>query len=68
VWIALVKNSSIASAFAVFELVAFLTRLSSQSAGVLVVVGIGVTLGYLIITLPSGYLVSYFERRLAVRR
>jgi glutamate transport system permease protein len=68
VWIALVKNSSIASAFAVFELTAFLTRLSSQSAGVLVFVGLGVTIGYLIITLPSGYVVSRFERRLAVRR
>ena len=68
VWIALVKNSSIASAFAVFELTAFLTRLSSQSAGVLVFVGLGVVLGYLVITLPSGYVVSRFERRLAVRR
>jgi glutamate transport system permease protein len=68
VWIALVKNSSIASAFAVTELTAVLTRLSSESAGVLVAVGLGVTIGYLIITLPSGYVVSRFERRLAVLR
>ena len=68
VWIALVKNSSIASAFAVTELTAVLTRLSNQTAGALVAIGAGVTLGYLIITLPSGYVVSRFERRLAVLR
>ena len=68
VWIALVKNSSIASAFAVTELTAVLTRLSNQTAGALVAIGLGVTVGYLIITLPSGYVVSRFERRLAVSR
>jgi glutamate transport system permease protein len=68
VWIALVKNSSIASAFAVTELTAVLTRLSNQTAGALVAIGLGVTAGYLIITLPSGYAVSRFERRLAVLR
>jgi glutamate transport system permease protein len=68
VWIALVKNSSIASAFAVTELTAVLTRLSNQTAGALVAIGLGVTVGYLIITLPSGYAVSRFERRLAVLR
>jgi glutamate transport system permease protein len=68
VWIALVKNSSIASAFAVTELTAVLTRLSNQTAGALVAIGLGVTVGYLIITLPSGYAVSWFERRLAVSR
>jgi len=68
VWIALVKNSSIASAFAVTELTAVLTRLSNHTAGALVAIGLGVTVGYLIITLPSGYAVSRFERRLAVSR
>lgn len=68
VWIALVKNSSIASAFAVTELTAVLTRLSNQTAGALVAIGLGVVVGYLIITLPSGYVVSRFERRLAVLR
>jgi len=68
VWIALVKNSSIASAFAITELTAVLTRLSNQTAGALVAIGLGVIVGYLVITLPSGYLVSRFERRLAVAR
>jgi glutamate transport system permease protein len=68
VWIALVKNSSIASAFAVTELTAVLNRLSNQTAGALVAIGLGVTVGYLIITLSSGYVVSRFERRLAVLR
>jgi glutamate transport system permease protein len=68
VWIALVKNSSIASAFAVTELTAVLTRLSNSTAGALVWIGLGVAAGYLIITLPSGWAVSRFERRLAVLR
>ena len=41
VWIALVKNSSIASAFAVTELTAVLTRLSNSTAGALVWIGLG---------------------------
>jgi glutamate transport system permease protein len=68
VWIALVKNSSIASAFAVTELTAVLSRLSNSTAGALVWIGLGVALGYLVITLPSGWAVGRFERRLAVLR
>jgi glutamate transport system permease protein len=68
VWIALVKNSSIASAFAVTELTALLTRLSAETAAGLVAIGGGIVVGYLIITLPSGYVVNRFERRLAVLR
>jgi glutamate transport system permease protein len=68
VWIALVKNSSIASAFAVTELTAVLSRLSNATAGALVWIGLGVALGYLVITLPSGWAVSRFEHKLAVLR
>jgi glutamate transport system permease protein len=68
VWIALVKNSSIASAFAVTELTAVLVRLSNSTAGALVWIGLGVALGYMLITLTSGWAVSRFERRLTVLR
>lgn len=66
--IALVKNSAIASAFAVTELTALLSRLSNENAGAVIEVGLGIAVAYMIITLPSGYVVGRFERRLAVLR
>lgn len=68
VWIALVKNSAIASAFAVTELTALLSRLSNQNAGSVIAIGLGIAVAYMIITLPSGYVTSLLERRLAVQR
>jgi glutamate transport system permease protein len=68
VWIAMVKNTSIAAGFAVTELTASLQRLSNANAGELVLVLLAIVLGYMLITLPSAYAVSRVERRVAILR
>ena len=68
VWIALAKNTSIAAGFAVTELAAALVRLSNQNADQLLTVFLAVVLAYLIITLPSAWLIGVIERRTAILR
>jgi glutamate transport system permease protein len=68
VWIAMVKNTSIAAGFSVTELSAVLPRLVNANAGDLTLVLIGVVVGYLIITLPSAFAVNRLERRVAILR
>jgi glutamate transport system permease protein len=67
VFIALTKNTSIAGAFAVPELLAVVPRLSNET-GRPVPVLLGVALCYLVITIPSGLLAGALERRVAVAR
>ena len=66
--IALIKNSSIAAAFAVVELTATGTRLANANGDAVIAVLAGVAVCYLILTLPSGWLAGRVERRLAVAR
>ncbi|RBY90955.1 amino acid ABC transporter permease [Blastococcus sp. TF02A-30] len=68
VWIAMVKNTSIAAGFSVTELSAVLPRLVNADAGDLTLVLVGVVAGYLIITLPSAFAVHRLERRVAILR
>jgi glutamate transport system permease protein len=68
VWIAMVKNTSIAAGFAVTELTASLQRLSNANAGELVLVLLAVVIGYMLITVPSAFAVSRLERRVAILR
>jgi glutamate transport system permease protein len=68
VWIAMVKNTSIAAGFAVTELTASLQRLSNANGGEILLVLLAVVAGYMLITLPSAYLVSRVERRVAILR
>lgn len=68
VWIAMVKNTSIAAGFSVTELSAVLPRLVNADAGDLTLVLVGVVVGYLIITLPSAFAVNQLERRVAILR
>jgi glutamate transport system permease protein len=68
VWIAMVKNTSIAAGFSVTELSAVLPRLVNADAGDLTLVLVGVVAGYLIITLPSAFAVNRLERRVAILR
>jgi glutamate transport system permease protein len=68
VWIAMVKNTSIAAGFAVTELTASLQRLSNANGGEILLVLLAVVSGYMLITLPSAYLVSRVERRVAILR
>ena len=67
VFIALAKNTSIASAFAVAELTAVIGRLSTET-GRPVPVLLAVAACYLVITIPSGLLAGVVEKRVAVAR
>jgi glutamate transport system permease protein len=68
VWIAMVKNTSIAAGFAVTELTASLQRLSNANGGEILLVLLAVVIGYMLITLPSAYGISRVERRVAILR
>ena len=68
VWIALAKNTSIAAGFAVTELAAALVRLSNQNADKLLAVFLAIVVAYLVITLPSAWLIGVIERRTAILR
>jgi glutamate transport system permease protein len=68
VWIALAKNTSIAAGFAVTELAAALVRLSNQNADKLLAVFLAIVGAYLVITLPSAWLIGVIERRTAIVR
>jgi glutamate transport system permease protein len=66
--IALTKNTSIAAAFGVVELTAVATRLTNRNADAVIAIFVGAALGYLMLTLPSGWLAGRLERRVAVMR
>jgi glutamate transport system permease protein len=66
--IALTKNTSIAAAFGVFELTAVATRLASENSQAVIAVFLGAAVCYLALTLPSGWLAGWLERRVAVAR
>ena len=68
VWIALAKNTSIAAGFAVTDLAAALQRLANQNADQLLTVFLAIVVAYLIITLPSAWLIGVIERRTAILR
>ena len=68
VWIALAKNTSIAAGFAVTDLAAALQRLANQNADRLLAVFLAVVAAYLLITLPSAWLIGALERRTAIVR
>jgi glutamate transport system permease protein len=66
--IALTKNTSIAAAFGVAELTAVTTRLANTNSDAVIAIFIGGALGYLALTLPSGWLAGQLERRVLVAR
>ena len=68
VFIAMVKNSSIAAGFAISELSSLLPRLVNADAGQLTAVLLGVVVGYMLITLPMAFGVHRLERRVAILR
>ena len=67
VLIALTKNTSIASAFGVAELVAVGSRLSNETGRPIQVL-LGTALCYLVLTIPFGLLAGNVEKRVAVAR
>lgn len=66
-FIALTKNSSIASVISVGEISKLADNLNTDTARPLQVFA-GAAVAYLILTLPSGFLVGAVERRLAFKR
>jgi glutamate transport system permease protein len=68
VWIALAKNTSIAAGFAVTDLAAALQRLANQNADQLLTVFLAIVAAYLVITLPSAWLIGVVERRTVILR
>lgn len=66
-FIALTKNSSIASVISVIELSEVADRLNTDTAQP-VAVFLGSAVAYLVLTLPSGFLVGAIERRVAIKR
>ncbi len=67
VFIALIKNSSIASVISVVDLTEVADRLNNETARP-VAVFLGAGMAYLLLTLPSGFLVGVVERRVAIKR
>ena len=67
VFIALIKNSSIAYTISVVELTGTAQRVAIQSAEFFPAF-LGAAVGYLVLTLPSGWALGWIERRVAVRR
>ncbi len=68
IYIAMVKNSAIAGAFGVSELLAVGTRLAPDNPSAVVAVFVGVAIAYLVITLTLGQLFGMLERRVAIVR
>ena len=66
-FIALIKNSSIALVIAVEELV-FLTDSLANETAQPIPVYLGAAAAYLILTVPSGIVVGVIERRVAIKR
>lgn len=66
-FVALVKNSSIASVIAVGELQYEVSRLVNDTARPIPLF-LGACAAYLVITIPSGVLIEALDRRLAIRR
>ena len=66
-FIALAKNSAIASAFAVVELTSTFDQLTEKEAATLELL-IGTAVAYLLITIPAGLATGAIERRVAFKR
>jgi glutamate transport system permease protein len=66
-FIALIKNSSIASVISVTELSRVADNLNTQTARPIPVF-LGAALGYVLLALPSGLLIGVIERRVAIKR
>lgn len=66
-FIALTKNSSIASVISVFELTKIADNLNTETAQSIPVF-LGAAVAYLLLTIPSGFAFGFLERRVAIKR
>jgi glutamate transport system permease protein len=67
IWIALVKNTAVASFIAVPELIYRTGQVNTEESQPVPIL-IGAAVGYLLLTLPSGVVLSAIERRVAIKR
>lgn len=67
IFIALLKNSSLAVVIGVFELTSAAERVGTETAR-FIPAFLGASLAYLLLTIPSGFAVGWFERRVAIKR
>ncbi len=67
VFIALIKNSSIAGAFAVVDITGFAGRLATETEQPIPAY-VGAAAAYLLLALPAGWAVGVLERRVAIKR
>lgn len=68
VYIALAKNTAVASGFVVTELVATSKILANEYGNQIIPLLLGIAFFYLIITIPLGLIAGYVERKVAVLR
>lgn len=68
VYIAHIKNTSVAAGFASVEMVAFANRTANQNPGDVVAIFAGIGLLYLLITIPLSVTAESLEKRVAVAR
>jgi glutamate transport system permease protein len=69
VYIAMIKNSAIVGAFGVGgELFSVAATLTSAQGYAALPVLLGVTIGFLMLTIPAGILVGFLERKVAIAR
>jgi len=66
-FIALIKNSSLASLLSVIDLTEVTDRLNTETARPIPVF-VGAVAAYLLLTIPSGALIAVIERRAAIKR
>lgn len=67
IWIALIKNSAVASFIAAPELMYRVGQVNTEESNPVPIL-IGAAIGYLLLTLPSGAVLSLIERRVAIKR
>jgi glutamate transport system permease protein len=68
IFIALTKNTSVAGGFAVTELFAVGRRLATSNPADVIPVLVGIAVCYLILTIPSGIIASWVERKVVFAR
>jgi len=67
VFIALIKNSAIAGAFGVLDILGFAQKLINADARPIQIL-LGAAVAYLVLALPAGWAVGVLERRVAIKR
>ncbi len=68
IFIALVKNTAVASLIGVVELTFQFGELARDAPSQIVPLLVAIAVSYLVITIPAGYLVGRFERRAVIAR